>query len=274
MLEQIFDVEKITSKTNSTIVKISKLVNKKYRNEYEIFVCDGVKLFKEAIEFGANIEYLIIKDDFELSEDIIQLILMCKNKGTKVLIVEKTVFSKITEENSPQGIITVCSFLKAKHRRILVSESISSEEKIMMFEAIRDPGNLGTIIRNAAAFGIDRIILSSDCVDIYSHKVIRAAMGALFKLKIDIVSDFVGTIKTLKKSGKRVLSATLGENSLLLGKEKLNKNDVIVIGNEGHGLTKEVISSSNDTILIPMENNTESLNAAMASVIFMWELYK
>ncbi|MBR2944138.1 MAG: RNA methyltransferase, partial [Clostridia bacterium] len=99
-------------------------------------------------------------------------------------------------------------------------------------------------------------------------------MGAIFKLKIDIVDDFIGTINELKAQNKEILSATLGEKSLILGEKALNSNTVVIIGNEGHGLSKDVISISNDTIFIPIKENTESLNAAMASVIFMWELSK
>ncbi|MBQ8545804.1 MAG: RNA methyltransferase [Clostridia bacterium] len=273
MFEEIFGVETITSKTNSTIVKIAKLSNKKYRNEEKLFVCDGKKLLIEAINFGAEIKYIIIKNDIILDDELIETIKKYKKNGTIVLCVSSQVFAKLTEESAPQGIITVCKFLE-KQRRLAIVENANFEEKIMMFESIRDPGNIGTIIRNAAAFGIDRLIFSSDCADIYSTKVIRAAMGAIFKVKIDIVDDFKGSLLTLKKNGKRILSATLGKKSLILGKDELLTNDVVIIGNEGHGISEEIVKESDQTILIPMCENTESLNAAIATSIFMWEYNK
>ena len=273
MLDQIFGTEAITSKTNSTIVKIAKLTNKKHRNEYGLFACDGVKLFLEASNFGAKIEYIILKNDVDFDEKIIQKIKNCRDNGTKILCVNGQVFEKLTEETAPQGIITVCSYITGLHRRLTSVENAQNCEKILMLESIRDPGNMGTIIRNAVAFGIDRLILSSDCVDIYSPKVVRAAMGAIFKIKIDIVEDFGKTIENLKVN-KTVLGAALGKKSLVLGEKSLTRNDVIVIGNEGHGLSEETLNLVSNTIFIPMAENTESLNAAMASVIFMWELYK
>ena len=274
MNEEIFGTEIITGKSNSTIVKINKLVNKKYRNEYELFMCDGTKLVKEAIAFGANIKYIVLREDFSVEKDLEIAIKKCRENGTNILVVSEQIFAKISTENAPQGIIAICSFLKDIHVRSKIAKNIQKNEKIMMFESVRDPGNIGTIIRNAVAFGLDRIILSSDCADIYSQKVVSAAMGAIFKLKIDIVDDFIGTINELKAQNKEILSATLGEKSLILGEKALNSNTVVIIGNEGHGLSKDVISISNDTIFIPIKENTESLNAAMASVIFMWELSK
>ena len=274
MLNEIFGTEVITSKTNSTIVKIGKLSNKKYRNEEKLFICDGKKLLLEAIEFGSNIKYIVLKNDVAIDPELIIKMKKCAENGTNILCVTEQVFSKLTEENAPQGIIAVCEYLRDLHFYSTIVKNINSDEKIIMLESVRDPGNIGTIIRNAAAFGVDRLVLSSDCADIYSQKVIRAAMGAIFKVKIDIVDDFVGTIKSLKKCGKRVLSATLGKNSLILGKIELSSQDVIVVGNEGHGISDEVIEASDETIFIPMCENTESLNAAIASSIFMWELYK
>ena len=273
MLNEIFGTELITSKTNSTIVKIAKLTSKKYRNEYKMFMCDGVKLVKEAIDFGAELKYIIICNDFVLDFDLQTTIKNCKKNGTNILVVSESVFLKITEENAPQGIVAVCSFLNNVTTSSII-EKCQKNEKIIMLESIRDPGNIGTIIRNAAAFGINRIIMSSDCADIYSQKVIRAAMGAVFKVKIDITNDFIGTIKKLQNDGKTVFGAALNTDSLILGERKITNNDIIIIGNEGHGLSSEVLSVVDDTIFIPIEKNTESLNAAMASAIFMWEMTK
>ena len=271
MNSQIFGVDCITGKTNSTVMKISKLMQKKARKEERLFTLDGTKLFVEAYNFGANIEYVVIENEAQLQEDIIGKVFELKKKGTKVLCVSEAVFSKLTEEFSPQGIITVCGFLDTGSD--FLCENVGENEKIMAFESVRDPGNIGAILRNAAAFGVDRLILSSDCADVYSQKVLRAAMGAIFKVKLHIVDNFTYALNTLK-SKRRIISTTLGENSLKLGECQINKNDVFVIGNEGHGVSQEIIDLSDETMFIPMCENTESLNAAVATAILMWEIFK
>ena len=270
----IFNVTEITSKTNSTIVKIGKLSNKKYRNDEKLFICNGIKLFEEAVKFNAKIRYIVLKNSVNFDVKITELIKFQKEKGTMVLCVNDVVFDKLSDEQSPQGIITVCEFFVEKHAFYAVAENMYSDKKIMIFESIRDPGNVGTIIRNAAAFGIDRIILSSDCADIYSTKVIRAAMGAVFKMKIDVVENLESVMISLKNSGKKVLGAALKCNSLILGKYDLNEDNVVVIGNEGHGLSEKILSLCDNTLLIPMHENTESLNAAIATAVIMWEFSK
>ena len=272
MNSQIFGVECVVSKSNSTIVKIAKLLNKKDRKKEELFTLDGVKLFLEACNFGAEIKYIILKNDVEFDNKILDEISCCKKRGTAVICTSDAVFSKLTEEQAPQGIITVCSFLK-NHRFNSDLNGCNSNEKIVMLESVRDPGNVGSILRNASAFGIDRLIFSADCADIYSSKVLRSAMGAVFKVKIDIVSDILEAVDTLKKNGRRIVATTLRENSLKLRKDEIFSSDVFIIGNEGHGVSDAVIECSDETMFIPICENTESLNASIAASIVMWEIY-
>ena len=272
MNSQIFNIEVITSKSNSTIVKYSKLLSKKSRKEFQLFTLDGVKLFEEAYNFGAEIECIIIKNDAVFDENIIRKIRLLQDEGVKLFCVNENVFLKLTEEHAPQGIITICKFLSnVQTNNIGIEDNC---EKIMAFESIRDPGNVGTILRTAAAFGVDRLIFSSDCADIYSQKVLRASMGAIFKLKINIVDNLANSLLSLKNYNKRIISTTLRNNSLQLGKTTINQNDVFIIGNEGHGISSEVISVSDATLFIPMNSNTESLNASIAATILMWEMRK
>lgn len=272
MNSQIFGVECIVSKSNSAIVKISKLLNKKERKQAELFTLDGVKLFSEAYNFGAKIKHVILNENVDFDKEILEKIHNLKNKGTNILCVNEAVFSKLTEENAPQGIITVCQFL-SNHRFNATSVRVGVDEKVMILESVRDPGNIGAIIRNAAAFGIDRLIFTSDCSDIYSQKVLRATMGAIFKVRIDIVSDLSHIIFELKAQGRRVIATTLSENSLKLRCDVITAKDVFVIGNEGHGVSLTVVEHADETLFIPMCESTESLNASVAAAIIMWELY-
>ncbi len=273
MNNKIFGVDLIQSKSNSTVTELSKLLNKKYREQRKLFVCDGIKLFLEAVTFEANIRYIVLENNTVFSDEILQKIKECVEKDTIILCVEDYVFSKLTSENSPQGIITVCDFYDKMHTFSANVENCENESVIML-QSIRDPGNMGTIMRNAVALGIDRLILSSDCVDIYSPKVIRASMGAIFKIKVDVVTDFLKSVEIFKQSDRRVLSAAIDDRALILGKDSLEKNDVVILGNEGHGISDDVIKASTNTLFIPMRENTESLNVAMASAIIMWEISK
>ena len=274
MNNTIFNTEFIYGKSNSTIVKIQKLSDKKYRNEYKLFLCDGIKLFFEAFDSGAEIKYIVLNNEISFSDDVINKIKTAQSRGAEVLCVSPQIFAKLTKENSPQGIITVCKYFDSKHCFSKFSKNIFETEKIMAFESVRDPGNIGTILRNATAMGIDRLIFSSDCADIYSPKVIRASMGAIFKINIDVVEDLSLTIEYLKNTSRKVLAAALDKNSNILGKYNLLPSDVIILGNEGHGISQEIISLCDGSIFIPMKENVESLNVAMASGIFMWEISK
>lgn len=275
MNNSIFNVPLISGKNNPTIIEISKLSNKKYRMKDRLFVCDGVKLFKEAVAFGAKIKYIVIDNSAKLLENVVFDIKKCAEKGVKILCVESFVFEKLTSENAPQGLIAVCEFYDEKHifSTIVESKRLKGKRTIIL-EAIRDPGNMGTIFRNAVALGVENLIISADCVDIYSPKVVRASMGAIFKLDIFIVDDLISIVKNIKKDGRRVLAAAINDNALILGKDNISCEDVVVLGNEGHGISANLIEACTDTLFIPMKGNTESLNVAMASAIIMWEFSK
>lgn len=274
MNNTIFNTDLISGKTNSTIVKISKLQNKKYRNDEKLFICDGVKLFLEAVEYNAIIRYIVLNNNTEFSTEIIDKIMLCKKNGVNVICVEDYIFDKLTTESAPQGIITVCEYLYNKHSFSNDIKVPKENEKILILESVRDPGNMGTILRNSVAFGIDRLIISSDCADIYSPKVIRSSMGAIFKQNIDVCSSLEQPISKLKENGKRILGAALKKNSLTLGKDTVSASDVFILGNEGHGISDDVLDLCDNTVFIPMKENTESLNVAIAAAILMWEISK
>ena len=242
----IFNVPLISGKSNETISLISKLSAKKYRFSNKLFICDGIKLFQEAILSCASIKYIVIDNDMKLDDVLINQIQESSQKGAKILCVERHILEKLTSENAPQGLITVCEFFDTKHT---FSTSVKKQEidgkSVIILEAVRDPGNIGTILRNAVALGIDKLILSSDCADIYSQKVVRSSMGAIFKIELQIVDDLSLTIETIKATNRRVLAAAINDRSLILGKDKLRSDDVIVLGNEGHGISEKIISKCN-----------------------------
>lgn len=263
----------ISSKNNTLVVKIAKLKDKKYRKAEGIFRFDGIKLFLEAASNNAPISYIFVAESaVEKFKNTVEE----SNIGAALYILSDDVFAKITEEQAPEGIVTVCQELE----NIVKAEDFDdlakklSDRCVLMLESIRDTGNMGTILRSAKAFGIDALVISSDCADLYNSKTVRAAMGALFTQKVIIVEDLSSSIVALRKNGTRVFAAALEKEAKKLDSFELAKGDVIVIGNEGHGLSGEIIGACDECLYIPMESGSESLNASIAASVCMWELYK
>ena len=263
----------ISSKNNNLVIRISKLKDKKYRKAEGLFRFDGIKLFIEATHNGAPIRYVFVSES--ASEKFKNVVEENCVDGL-FYILSDDVFAKITDEQAPEGIVTICDELK----NITKTDDYNSlatklnKSSVLMLESVRDTGNMGTILRSAKAFGIDALVISSDCADLYNSKTVRAAMGALFTQKVVIVDDISAVISAFRDNGNRIFAAALEREAKKLGSFKLEKGDIIIVGNEGHGLSKDVIDACNECVYIPMESGSESLNASIAASVCMWEIYK
>ncbi len=271
----------IRSKNNPLVIRLSKLQSKKNREEDRLFILDGEKLFSEAIAFGAQIEYVVVSESFEAQRPgFAQASLESNGYGdTGLIIVSESVFEKISSEKSPQGIITVAKTIDffEKYTTIYNNERFFSKPRAaVMLSDIQDPGNLGTVLRSASAFEMDAVYVADGCVDLFSPKTVRGSMGALFKTPICTGFNALDKIKELRESGVLVYAAALERDAISLDRLELDsdKSVCFVIGNEGHGLNADVISACDSSVFIPMAENTESLNAATASALLMWELYR
>ena len=269
--------EVITSRQNPTVKQICALLDKKSRRESGLFRFDGIKLFGEAVACGLSIERVVLSlgASGNVRDAVEREIGGGRLESSRVLLVGEEVFSKISEERSPEGIVTVARALAQKHRTHTELDGfcIGREERILVAESLRDPGNLGTVIRSCAALGIDRLVISDDCADLYNPKTIRAAMGGLFRMDVDVIptNELAAAIGILRASGRRVFAAALREDAHALGELELRRGDCFVIGNEGHGLSEGVISACDACAIIPMTEGSESLNAAAAAAICIWE---
>lgn len=274
--------EIIRSRQNPLIKLVVSLSQKKGREESGLFRFDGIKLCCEALSKGVELRYLLVcESKYQLvSERIGALTEKAGKSACGITVLSDELFSKISEEKSPEGVICVAKTLDKLHKIVTINNKgqflpmPERSESVLLLEAIRDPGNLGTIIRSAASLGVDRIALSSDCADLYNPKTIRAAMGALFTESIDILppDKMPDYISALRQSGRRVFAAALHREARRIGEFELLADDCFVIGNEGHGLTDAVISACEGCAIIPMREDCESLNAAMAAGIFIWEM--
>ena len=264
--------EIITSRQNPTVKLVCSLLRKKEREETGLFRFDGIKLLEEAKEKGVEIEFVVV------SEQRIKDMGSSLEDGDRVVVVPDELFMKMSDEKSPEGVITVAKALDKINKIATINNKgqnlpIPEEsERVLLLESVRDPGNLGTVVRTAAALGIDRLVVSHDCADLYNPKTIRAAMGALFTMRIDVVgAELPEYVRALRTAGRRVLGAALHTDALTLGEFEVDRRDIFVIGNEGHGLSDDIKKACDACVLIPMREGSESLNAAMAAGIFMWE---
>ncbi len=259
-------MNRITSRSNPTVLEIAKLREKKYRQESGLFLADGIKLFEEADQSGAPIEKLILSDSgMEKFGGQYRALF----EKYDILPVSDAVFDKISEEKSPEGVISVLRVLDKLHKNTTIYNGTNEGGVRFILSSIRDPGNLGTMLRSAAAFGIGELILSSDCAELYNPRTLRAAMGAVFRQKVTIAEDLVASVRSLNAAGCPVYAALPDSRSRPF--ERIGGRVVYAVGNEGHGLDRDLIDACAGTVYIPMAVGTESLNAAVAAAILMYD---
>lgn len=267
------EIQLITSRQNPAVQRLIALLDKKERRKSGLFRIDGFKLFEEAVACGLDIERVYLQQSVANTLSL-RVLEICP--GVPVTLLSDEVFSRVTEERAPQGIVTVLHKLTRRHFSVECEDApkIALEcGRIMAFESIRDPGNLGGVIRSASAFGIDTLILSDDCADIYNPKTLRGAMGAVFSRNILFSRDLPGLLRALSGASRRVLAATLSQSAVPIDEVGLTGRDIVVIGNEGHGLSEETVAAADRCVILPIESGpgVESLNATVAASVFMWE---
>ncbi len=245
----------ITSKDNSKIKEIKKLKEKKYRKT--AFIVEGIKMIKEAISEKAEIDTIIIREDTELDFKL------DSELEKKVIHVTKNVFETISDVVSPQGVLVVIN------KKIDDNKISKHVDYILALDGIQDPGNLGTIIRTADSANIKQILVSKDTVDSYSPKVVRSTMGAIYRVKIIECEDLAKTLKSLQTTGFEIVTTDLHTDKSIYDMNYNKK--IVVIGNEANGVTPEIKELSNYRVKIPMLGKTESLNAAVATGIMIYE---
>lgn len=255
-------MQKITSKENALIKHISKLKEKKYRNEYGEFIVEGVKLVKEAIEEKAKIKNIIVSEETTISGLVGRYL---KNELEEIEYIEVTdnIFKLISDVEKPQGVLAVIE-KNNKNQNIDFSQDL-----ILALDDIQDPGNLGTIIRTADSIGLKQILVSKGTADSYNPKVIRSTMGAIFRINIIECENLLEKLEEVRKNNFEVVVTSLGTNKSVYDL-KLTKS-AIVIGNEANGVSKKIIEMADENVIIPMFGKTESLNASVATGVILYE---
>ena len=269
----------ITSRTNPLVKLFASLSEKKGRNSERLFIAEGEKLCFEAIKASLPIAYILIEESRaeQLLPRIRETVCSEKYSNTELILLGESAFDKISTEKAPEGVITVIKYLDFfRDLDIIYKEEffIPEGERTLALCSVRDPNNLGAVIRSAVAFGVKHLVLSADCADIYNPKTVRCAMGSLFKIKITRVRDLSSFIESAKAVGRRVFAAELREGAKAVGDISLTSDDIFMIGNEGHGIPEELSAVASASVYIPISELTESLNASVAAAIFMWEQNK
>lgn len=249
-------MKQISSKDNSLIQELSILKEKKYREEKQCFLIEGYHLVEEAYKASCLDKVFIVNDVDNHFENV------------DTYLVNETIIKKLSSTQNPQNIVGVVRYLN----NVDLNELCSKDVKLILLDDVADPGNMGTIIRTSAALGYDGIISSLGSVDYYNDKVIRSSEGAIFKLPL-LKKDLIETIKYLKAKGLSLYTTSL-KATVSLDEIKPHKSFMLVFGNEAHGVSDEIINLSDERIIIPMDNDVESLNVAVSAGIIMYELKK
>ena len=279
-------MEIISSKDNKRIKYIRSLLEKGgIRKKNHSFVVEGIKLVDEALEYGNVLDIIVSESLYHeiVSGDLTRNGLLSDNgkhiikqvkQGTLLTVVSDAVFKSVSETITPQGILAEVEM--PKHR--LLEENfleIAYEKKgkikLLILEDTADPGNLGTIIRTAEAAGVTGVIMGKGTVDIFNPKVVRSTMGSIFRLPFAYVDDLKSVIIGLKRDGISFYATHL------MGKESyrdISYSDKagILIGNEARGLSDEIANLADTYVIIPMQGKVESLNAAVAAALMMYEV--
>lgn len=257
------DFSVITSKENKLVKSVKKLLtSSKERKQTGTFVLEGLRLSADAAINGYTVDTLIIAESVEESDRLNSLV----EKSKTVVKVSDSLFSYMSDTVSPQGVMCIVKMPQMKS-----IEDIKSGRYIVL-ENTADPANLGAIARTAEAFGISGLIVLKSGCDPFSPKSQRAGMGALLRLPVIMCDDIADTVKLLKSKGFELFASVVSNADCNVTEVDFSRNCAVLIGNEANGLTDTAISFCDRKITIPMRGRAESLNAAAAASVIMWEM--
>lgn len=254
----------ITSTSNARIKRLVNLKRKrKLRDSEKVFLVEGVRMFREVPE-EMLLEIYVTQEFYEKEKTLVED--KKRMSGAAIEILADSVFEYVSDTKTPQGILCVVRQMENRLDKI----SDGADTLLLVLDSLQDPGNLGTIMRTAEAAGVTGIIMSRDCVDIYNPKTIRSTMGSVYRVPFAYAEDLGAAISHLQEKGIRFYAAHLEGTSAYDQVSYLGKS-AFLIGNEGNGLKKEVADCADQYIKIPMCGQVESLNAAVAASVLMFE---
>jgi len=246
-------MELISSVKNPRVLAWRSLQDRKGRDTQNAFLVEGVRMVREALQSDFDLQALLLREGFEPPFPL--------PDHVPSFMLSDHAFASVTDTKTPQGIAAVLS------RRV---RSLSGS-RLLALDAVQDPGNVGTIIRTADAAGFDGVILSADCADLFSPKVLRSTMGSIFRMSFAFPADLPAYLRGLRGSGFSVLSSQL-DGDPFYERKGISETFVLIIGNEGNGISDAVKAEATHRLRLPMRGGAESLNAAVAAGIMMYDL--
>ena len=256
--------EIITSRKNVAVVAAAALADKKQRDKTGLFAFEGIKLLCDAMGAGIEIEKVFLTERaFERYGEKLSSV------EKKLTLVTDEVYAKLSFENAPQGVFAVAK------KRAEAKNAYEARAFALFLDTLGDPGNLGTVIRSAEAFGADTVFVGEGSADIYNPKTVRAAMGSLFRVDVRTSADIAADIAKMRGDGFEIYAAMLDKTSKNVCDLALEGGKIgFVIGNEGHGVRESVRSACTGSVIVPMCEGPESLNAAICASLLSWEVFR
>ena len=246
-------METLTSLKNQKILAWRSLKDKKGREEQQAFLVEGVRMVREALSSSFTVKALLLREDFDTSFSV--------PDGIPSYLLPDHVFRSVCDTKTPQGVAAVLE---------LRTQPVSGN-RLLALDGVQDPGNVGTIIRTADAAGFDGVLLSPDCADLFSPKVLRSTMGSVFRLGFSFPPSMPEALEKLKSEGFSILSSQL-DGDPFYDRKDVSSSFVLIIGNEGNGISDPVKAVATHRLRLPMRGGAESLNAAVAAGIMMYDL--
>lgn len=246
-------MEHITSLKNPKVAAWKALKDRKGRRESGCFLVEGRKMVEEALKSAFDVEAVLVQEGVSFPDGLTM----------PVYELPAHVLAAVCDTKTPQGIAAV----------VRMKEQSALGKHIVVLDGVQDPGNVGTIIRTADAAGLDGVLLSNQCADVFSPKVLRATMGSIFRMNLRTTDDLPGELTKLREKGYSILSSQL-DGTPFYEREKVAERFALIIGNEGNGVSEQVQQTATHRVRLPMRGGAESLNAAIAAAIMMYELMR
>ena len=238
-----------------------------FRKSEGLFFIEGARLCADAALSSVKIKELYVTESARVKYS--EYVRLAENVAERSFLVSEEVAEKLSDTKNPQGVFCICKMLD-KNTNI---GKIKYNGKYIALENVSNPSNFGAVVRTAEAVGLDGVIVSGGC-DVYNPKSQRSAMGSLFRMDVIVTDDLPRLLGELRENGMKIYAGVPDSSALKLTEADMNGGVVSIIGNEGNGITPEVCEASTELVTIPMKGRAESLNAAAAASIMIWEMMR
>lgn len=262
LLFAVHNMKKITSSDNDIYKAFARLYRRKYRDREGLYIIEGINLIEEAVKNGAELKSVFIREDFDADAHGVRAF---EAGGIPVYSMPRALFDKTSDTQTPQGIAAVSAKPECG-----VESFFAETDNIIVLDRLQDPGNIGTVIRTADAAGFAGAVIVKGTADLFSPKTVRAAAGSLYRVRLLYADSAADAARLIRDYGRRLICTSPYADRLYYDVD-MSQRTAIVIGNEANGVCSEFSESADVSVRLPMEGSIESLNAAVAASVMMYE---